>query len=238
MRYFFLVWLFLAGCKASDEKNVQRLNGLQKFYYPDGALYLEGTYVDSVAHGTFKQYFKNGNVYEEAHYVNGAQYGITKRYYEDGKLSMEIPYDSGRVHGVQRKFRNDGSLAYEAPFHYDHPCVGLKEYYTSGRLVDKLPAIIVKIEDKIWSDNRYSLHLSVSNGMKAEFYKGQLTDGKYIGDKAEKIYVMSDGSARIDYYVGLGMVLMENINIIAKVKSDLKNFYIIQKPFTVAVENR
>jgi antitoxin component YwqK of YwqJK toxin-antitoxin module len=225
------------GCKSSQEKS-SGLNGLQKFYYPDGKLYLEGTYIDSVAHGDFKQYFKNGNVYEKAHYVNGVQYGVTVRYYEDGKLSMEIPYDSGRVHGVQKKYRQDGTLAYEAPYHYNYPCVGLKEYYTTGRLVDKLPEIVIREEDKMWSDNRYSLHLSISNGMRAEFFRGELTDGKYIGSGVENIYMESDGTARIDYHVGLGMMVMEKINIIAKVKSDLKNYYIVQKQFNMAVQNR
>jgi hypothetical protein len=236
---FYLVSLvFVAfGCKSAAEKTAS-LNGHQKFYYPDGSLYLEGTYVDSVAHGDFKQYFKNGNVYEEAHYVNGVQYGITKRYYENGSLSMEIPYDSGRVHGLQKKYRKDGTLAYEAPYHYDKPCIGLKEYYTSGRVVDKLPEIVITAEDKTWSDNRYSLHLSISNGMRAVFFRGELTDGRYIGNKAEELYMESNGTARIDYHVGLGMMVMEKINIIAKVQSDLKNYYIIQRSFNVAVQNR
>lgn len=234
-----LVCFFAAGCRTSaDTESSGKLNGVHKYYYPDGSLYLEGTFRDSIPHGSFKQFFKNGQLYEEAIYENGIQHGITKRYYENGKLSMEIPYDSGKVHGVQKKFRKDGTKAYEAPYHYGIPCIGLQEYYTTGDPVKNLPRIIVTPEDKIWPDNRYSLRISISTDMKVEFYQGQLTDGKYIGNQATKIYTERDGTARIDYLVGRGMMVMERINIIAKVKTDLDNFYILQLPYTVAVQNR
>jgi hypothetical protein len=236
-------WLLFAllvglGCSKSSERKPSKLNGVQKFYYPDGSLYLEGFYVDSVANGLFKQYFKNGKVYEEATYVNGLQHGVTKRYYEDGTLSLEIPYDSGRINGVQKKYRKDGKLAYEAPYYFDKPCKGLKEYYTSGRLVDNIPEIIVTPEDRMWEDYRYSLKLTVSNDMDAEFYQGHLTDGKYIGDKVTRVYMVNDRTGRIDYNVPPGMVVMESVNIIAKVKTDLKNFYIIERKYNVAAQNR
>jgi hypothetical protein len=237
---FIILSALLVACAAGakEEKKSGKLNGLQKFYYPDGELYIEGTYKDSLANGVFKQYLKNGNVYEESHYVNGVQYGVTKRYYEDGKLELEIPYDSGRVHGIQKKYRRDGKLAYEAPYHFGEPCKGLKEYYTSGKLVDKIPEIIVKVEDHMWEDNRYSLRLSVPGARDVKFFTGSLTDGKYIGNKAERVYMERDDTGRIDYMVAPGMIVMEGINIIAKVKSDLNNYYIIEKRYNVAVQNR
>jgi hypothetical protein len=44
--FYFVSLAFVAfGCKSSAEKTAS-LNGHQKFYYPDGSLYLEGTYVE------------------------------------------------------------------------------------------------------------------------------------------------------------------------------------------------
>jgi hypothetical protein len=222
-----------------QQANSGKLNGVHKYYYPDGTLYLEGTFKDSIPHGGFKQYFKNGKLFEEAFYVHGLQHGLTRRYYEDGKLSMEIPYDSGRIHGVRKKYRKDGGLAYEVPFHYDRPCIGLKEYFTSGNLVNNYPKLIIEEDNHVWDENRYSLKIRLSKeGEKVKFYRGTLTDGKYIGTHAEFIYLEKAGHGRIDYFLGPGDFVMERVNIIAEIKTDLGNQYIMQKAFNVAVENR
>jgi len=241
-----LTWIFLIlltavffGCSGTNGGSADgKLNGLHKYYYPEGQLYLEVHYKDSIAHGITKQYFKNGQLFEEVNYVNGAKHGIQKRYYEDGALSMETPYDSGRRHGIERKFRKDGTKAYEAPYHYDNACIGLKEYYLSGNPVEKYPEIIITPEDRLFDNFRYSLRISLSEKHKVEFFEGTLTQGKYVSADAEKIYMENSSTARIDYPLGPGEFLMKTINVIAKVKTELGNTYITQKKYNLAVENR
>ncbi|HYC85285.1 MAG TPA: hypothetical protein VEB86_08690 [Chryseosolibacter sp.] len=232
----------LAHCRStSDSPDVVaggKLNGLHKYYYPDGSLYMEVNFKDSIPDGATRQYFKNGQVFEETWYIEGVRHGTSRRFYEDGKPSMETPYDSGRIHGIQRKFRKDGTKAYEAPYHFDNPCVGLKEYYLNGQPVANRPQIIIKPKDELWREFRYTLEIGLSEKAKVEFFKGELTDGRYIGKQAEKLFVDRQGRASIVYNLAPGDFVMEKINIIAKIRTDLGNSYITQIPYTVAIKNQ
>lgn len=229
----------LFSCTQPAEKaGSGKLNGVQKYYYPDGSLYLEVNYRDSLPHGTFRQYFKNGKLFEETEYVNGVKHGISKIFHESGIVSSETPYDSGRIHGVKKKYRKDGQLSYEAPYYYDNPCVGLKEYYLSGRRVDKYPTIVVEPENNLLRDNMYILNISLSDkSTMVEFYKGSLTEGKYIGKNAQPLS-SGNGICRLFYALPPGGFVMEKLNIIAKAKTDLNNYYITQLQYNLAAENR
>lgn len=236
---FFMITVFALGCtKEEQQKNEGKLQGLHKFYFPDGSIYLEINYKDSLPHGVAKRYFKSGQLLEETEYRNGIQHGITKTYYENGILSSITPYDSGRIHGVKKKYRKDGTPAYEAPYYYDHPCVGLTELFLSGRPVDNYPTIVITPKDEMLRSNLFTLEFTLSDKSKlVEYYKGQLTDGKYIGSSAKEIYV-SNGVGKLIYVIPPGAFEMEQLNIIAKVKTDLGNYYITQKNYNLAIENR
>jgi hypothetical protein len=238
-----LAILFLLVCciGAADSKKAKaegKLNGLHQYHYPDGQLYMEVNFKDSIPHGITKQYFKNGQVFDETNYNEGIRHGISRKYYEDGKLSQETPYDSGKIHGIQKKFRKDGTPAFEAPYYFDNACVGLKEYYLNGTLVEKYPKIVITTEDRLWKEFKYVVRIALSEKAKVEFYRGELTDGKYIGAKASRLYLENNGTSFIEYYVHPGQFVMEKVNIIAKVKTDLGNYFITQKSINVAVENR
>lgn len=228
------------GCGSRSEQQSSRsgkLQGLHQYKYPDGQLYLEVNYKDSLAHGVSKQYFKNGQVFEEAEYRKGILHGVMRRYHEDGKLSAEIPYDSGRMHGVHKKFRKDGTPAFEAPYYFDKPCLGLKEYFTSGRLVDNYPRVVVKEKNELLKSGKFSLQISLSENHTVQFYKGELTQGKFIGASAEPIPTYN-GVGELSYFLPPGGFIMERVNIIAKIKTDLGNYYITQTSIPLAVEYR
>jgi hypothetical protein len=235
----FMISVFFLGCtKEEQKKNVGKLQGLHKFYFPDGSLYLEINYKDSLPHGLAKRYFKNGQLLEEAEYRDGIQHGVTKTYFENGNLSSITPYDSGRIHGTKKKYRKDGTPAYQAPYHYDQPCVGLTELFLSGRPVDTYPKIVITPKDDMLRSNMFTLEFTLSNKSRmVEYYKGQLTDGKYIGSSAKEIYV-SNGVGKLFYVIPPGAFEMEQMNIIAKVKTDLGNYYITQAKYNLAIENR
>lgn len=235
---FFVAIILCLGCTKETQKPQGKLQGLHKYYFPDGSLYLEINYKDSLPHGMAKRYFKSGQLLEESEYRNGILHGLTKTYHENGKLSSITPYDSGRVHGVKKKYRKDGAPAYEAPFHYDQPCVGLTELFMSGRPVDNYPKIMITPRNELLKSNMYILELSLSNKSRlVEFYKGELTDGKYIGDAAKEI-TTSDGVGKIYYVIPPGGFEMETLSIIAKVKTDLNNYYITKTKYNLAVDNR
>jgi MORN repeat variant len=236
--FLFIILVFSLGCSKESPKSTGKLQGLHKYYFPDGGLYLEINYKDSLPHGLAKRYYKSGQLLEEAEYRNGIQHGFTKMYHENGKLSSITPYDSGRIHGVKKKYRKDGTPAYEAPYHYDQPCVGLTELFLSGRPVDNYPKIVITPKDDLLRSNMFTLEFSLSDKSRlVEFYKGELTDGKYIGTSAKEMYV-SNGVGKLFYVLPPGGYAMETLSVLAKVKTDLNNYYITKTTYNLAIENR
>ena len=239
--FFFVCLISLFGC--SKKKDVPstpagKLQGLHKYYFPDGKIYLEINYKDSLPHGSVKRYYKAGGLLEESEYRNGVLHGVMRTYHENGKLSSETPYDSGRVNGIKKKFRKDGTPAYEAPYYLDQPCVGLKEYFLSGKLIDNYPKVVIKPKDELLKEDRYILEFSLSDGSHAvEFYRGSLTDGKYLSDDAAPIHT-ADGVAKIYYSLPPGGFVMETLRVVAKIKTDLGNYYLKEVSYNVAVQNR
>jgi hypothetical protein len=236
--FVFCLGVFFSCTKKEAHQPSGKLNGLHKFYYPQGELYLEINYRDSLPHGIFRQYFKTGILFEESEYRNGIKHGRSRTFHPNGRLSTETPYDSGRIHGIKKKYRGDGQIAFEAPYYYDHPCTGLREFYLSGRLVEKYPGIVITAEDNLLRNNQYTLHFSLSDkNQRVEFYQGELTDGKYISGNA-KLIRTENGTGSLYYMLPPGDFVMEKLNIIAKVKTDLNNFYITQCSYNLAAENR
>ena len=241
-KYFFLLIALgtIVSCskQSGGEKNTGKLQGLHKYYFPDGQLYLEINYRDSLPHGTFKRYFKKGPLLEQTEYVNGVKHGLSKTFYDNGQLSQETTYDNGRIHGTQIKYRRDGKKAYEAPYYYDNPCVGLKEYFVSGNIVNNYPTIIVKPEDDLLRTNQYVLNIYLSDYSKqVEFYQGELTSNGFIGNSTRVIHTVN-GVGRLYYVLPPGAFVMEKINILAKIKTDLRNYYIAQRQYNLAAENK
>jgi hypothetical protein len=232
LAFGFFVAIFSCGGRSDEDREEQ---GLRKYYYPDGSLYMEIEVEDTIAHGKSKEYYRSGNLYQESTYVNGMKHGAFKRYYENGKIALECVYDSGRRHGVEKKYRKDGTLAYEAPYYYDRPTVGLKEYYPDGKLFNDYPSIVFQ-ERK--DGNRSSLLISLSKPHKVNFFVCELTDALYIGEDCVPVKTDVDGVGLIDYTgsqsIGDSEIQYQlaDINIVAKVKTDLGNHFICQRKYT------
>lgn len=221
----------------AEERPQGKLQGLHKYYFPDGKLYLEVNYKDSIPHGEVRRYFKAGGILETSNYRNGILHGITRTFYEGGKLSSETPYDSGRIHGVKKKFRKDGMPAYEAPYHYGQPCVGLKEFYLSGRPIENYPSIVFKPVNELSKENRYTVELMLSDGSKVvEFYHGRLADGKYIDPGSQPIHT-HEGIGKLYFYLAPGAIAMEKVDVIAKIKTDLGNYVLAQATYNVNIQH-
>lgn len=249
MKYLLpLLLLLIVSCniESSDEKkkNSQKKsvkkNGIAKSNYPDGSLRAEIPMKDGKQHGLAVEYYKNGKKSLEINYVNGIKHGISRRYYEDGTLFKETPYDSGQIHGVEKRYRENGKLAAEVPYRKGNPCMGLKEYLTDGSPRKKYPEIIVKEINNTLLNGKFTLRISMSDGSKSvEYYRGQLLEGNCLSNFMGNIFEGNErGVGEITYTLPSGAFLMEEINIIAKVKTKLGNYYITQRKYNVAAENR
>lgn len=210
----------------------------QRSYHPNGQLHKEIIDEnDSVS--IYREYFNNGQIFQEIRSVNKLREGLVKKYHKDGVLYDEIPYVKGKIHGTEKKYRRSGDLMAEIPYHEGNLCKGLKEYTVDGKLKKRYPEIIITPIDNILKDESYTVQISLSDGSKSvEYYEGDLTDGKYIGDDAGKVWETSNGVGKLQFKIVRGMFIMEELNIIAKVKTIQGNYYITEKTYHVALDNR
>jgi hypothetical protein len=226
-----------SGSSSSSEKKSGKKNGLIKTYYDNGAIRAEVSYKDGKKNGIARDYYKNGKIHIEIPYVNGIKHGTSKMFYETGQLFRTTEYDSGRMHGWQKKYREDGMLSAEIPYNKDQQCMGLKEYLKDGSLKTNYPTIIITPVNTILKDNKYILRISMSDKKPAQFYVGKL-EGGCLYDLMDNILMTSSTTGELPFYVPPRTFIMEELNIIARVKTIQGNEYITQRKYNVAVENR
>lgn len=212
---------------------------VKKTYYQNGTLHKEMTYENGVQQGVAKEYYTSGKIFQEVMYQGNLREGVARRYYESGILSQETPYHKDKMHGVQKRYRRSGDLMCEVPYHEGNQCIGLKEYTTDGKLKKRYPTIKITPVDNILLTGVYTLRLEMSDKSKGvEYFVGNLSEGKYIGNEASQVWEVMNGVAEIHYPMPPGSFLMEEVNVIAKVKTSQSNYYITQATFHLAIENR
>lgn len=208
-------------------------------YYNDGKIHNALVTNSKTNHKLTREYFHNGQLFEEVLYVNNVREGISHRYFETGLPSQETPYKNNEIHGIQKRYRKSGLLMAEVPYFEGHVCAGLKEYSTDGTLKKRWAEIEITPIDNILRENEYILEIQMSDDSKGvEYYTGELGPEKYIRKENVKLWDTRDGKARIRYSVGRGDFRMEEVNIIAKMKTSQSNYYITTKKYHLAVENR
>lgn len=132
--------------------------GSWKYFWNNGNLRLEGTYLNGKRHGFFKYYDENGaflyvEKYDHDQIVKDAaetkQVELRTAYYANGKPSIVASYYNGRQDGIRREFDTAGNvvkgylfengwLRYEGITDLNGLRQGLwKEYYQTGELRSK-----------------------------------------------------------------------------------------------------
>jgi antitoxin component YwqK of YwqJK toxin-antitoxin module len=137
-------------------------DGLWKFYFPNGKLSTEETYLGGQKNGTVNLYLESGVLVSisnyknglldgpfeqrnaagkkilECVYVNGLKHGPSKTYYEDGKIQMKGNYFEGECDKIWESFLPNGRQ--EMVVHYNKGNVvkqsyinkDIEEFYESG----------------------------------------------------------------------------------------------------------
>ncbi len=226
-----------AGTKKKDE-HVK--DGITRLYYSDGKLRAEISMKGGLRNGLATDYYTNGQKHLVINYVNNKNEGLVTKYYDNGRVDEETMYKDGKMHGLKKSYRKDGSLSAEVTYHNGLPCAGLKEYSPDGKLRKDLPKIVVEGIDKMLTENKYILRLRMSdNSTNVTFYRGKLTGGCLDDNNVREIYRgKTKGVAELDFYIGPGMFVMEEIPLIAKVKTPRGNYYVTQINHNLAIEYR
>lgn len=225
--------------KSSTEAVGQLRHGESRDYRKDGSLENLITYESNRKHGPARNYYPDGKtVKTEIGYVKGYKHGEARWYYQDGKIYRITPYVNGKISGIRKAYYENGNLQSEIPFMNSQPGMGLKEYNSNGTPREFDSKIVFSELDRITLDNTFKLMISLSEGYRdVEYFSGQLSDGVYWNEQLSPIPT-ENGVGVMEFHVSRGTFKMETINIIARVKTRLNNYYIIQREYHLALENK
>lgn len=225
--------------KSETEAKGKLRHGTSREYRKDGTLENLITYENNRKQGIAANYYPDGKtVKTEINYVNGYKQGEATWYYPDGKVYRKTPYVNGRITGIRKTYYENGVLQSETPYLNGQPGRGLKEYTQDGKLKSYNARIQIREVDRISLDMTFTLFISLSDQSRSvKFYQGKLTNGIYWNDQLEPI-TTENGKAELSFHISKGTFKMETLNIVARDKSRLDHYHILQKEYHLAVENK
>jgi antitoxin component YwqK of YwqJK toxin-antitoxin module len=212
-------------------------DGVFKSHYNNGKVRAEIIYKEGKKEGLAKEYYETGILFREIEYKGGLKEGVAKRYYKNGNVYQITPYINDTIHGVLKKFRENGKLSSEVPYYKGEACMGLVEYTTQGKVKKKYPTIVITPINTILKNGKYILRVSLSDKNKnVEFFEGK-TDSNGCPEYKDYLYT-KNGVSESEFFIPPGGFMMQELNFIARVKTLQGNYYITQKKFNLAIENR
>jgi antitoxin component YwqK of YwqJK toxin-antitoxin module len=139
-----------------------KVNGISIYYFLDGTVSFESTYVDGVLNGTvkgyyhrknttqkllqciinyidgkkidYKEYFENGRLIVEDFYDSDENIKTHKTYHLNGILAAECNYIKGKAHGIYKEYHYDGNLKTECNYVKGLLDGPVKKYYENGEI--------------------------------------------------------------------------------------------------------
>lgn len=225
--------------KSSTEALGKLRHGESKEYRKDGTLESLITYQNNRKHGPSRSYYNDGKtVKTEILYADGFKHGEAKWFYPDGEIYRITPYEKGKIEGIRKTFYEGGTAQAEIPYSGGQPGTGLVEYNPDGSQKSMRSTIIFSEQDRLGLDGTFVLSISMSDGRKkVEYFQGKLTTDRYWNEELKPV-PSENGTARLEYYVAKGNFTMETLNFVARIKTGLDNYHIVQKEYHLALENK
>jgi antitoxin component YwqK of YwqJK toxin-antitoxin module len=213
-------------------------HGLTRNFDREGHLLSQVSYVNNIKDGMATNFYPiSGKVNSTLVYKNGIKEGDEIWYYESGKPYRVTPYIQGYAEGMQKYYYEDGKLKAEVPWKKGKPGTGLKEYNKDGSIITDYPQLIIRQKDYIRQANKVILTIEMSDAKAdAKFYRGSLTEGKFLSDKLLEL-AKQNGISQIDYNVPPGSTISEKVIITANFKTRFGYPMILSKTFLVNAVN-
>ncbi|MFT7032482.1 MAG: hypothetical protein ACJA2S_000982 [Cyclobacteriaceae bacterium] len=238
---FFISVLSIQSCQYLDKKNESKSDsnkkdGSVKTFRKDGNLFSEINYVNGRMHGISKRYSKRGKLQFLDSYVDGIKNAKSLQFYPDGKVMRETSYMHGQKNGVTKAFWATGTLSSSITYREDLPANDLKEFMKSGK-EKKYETLLIQAIDELNTSGKYILKIKFSkNAKRADYYIGELVDGKYFAEYELAKIPEKNGVGMLVFKPPPGGFIMKKYNIIGKLKTARGNILIRQKIYNLAID--
>ncbi|OQX79833.1 MAG: hypothetical protein B6D64_04185 [Bacteroidetes bacterium 4484_276] len=88
----------------------------EAFFYPDGAMRMEGEYLHGVKHGRWISFYEDGTKWSEGYYEDGINNGPTNTWHENGQQYYQGFYKNGERSGTWKFWDEDGEFVKEIDY--------------------------------------------------------------------------------------------------------------------------
>jgi len=208
---------------------------LKRTFKPDGKLFAEIHKKDGRKNGVTTNYYANGKVQVATNFVNDRKEGDSKFYYEDGKICQHVIYKNDVKHGVEKHYYKSGKLACEIPYLDGEVEPGLKEYSSEGVLIGNNPTIVVTPVNKMASENRYILRLTLSNKSHAVSFARVYFEN---GNKSRREISTQHGIGDLVFVVNPGSGLWDKVLLEASFETVYGNPFVTRTTYDLSIDNR
>ncbi len=116
-----------------DDENEDKSDGTHKYFYPDGMLKKEVTYLNGKMEGIFRTYYQDGTLHLEKVFKDGLLDGVFTAYDEFGIPYFDITFKEGVKHGVENGYFKTGVVEYQEVYE-DGKRVSRKSFDEGGEL--------------------------------------------------------------------------------------------------------
>jgi len=158
-----------------------------KFYFPDGKLRIEGSYLKGQENGAWAYYYHSGRKQSEYQYRKGKLQGVIKEYFKTGETKSIANYDDGELDGYYQEFYGDNHVKEEGWFqqgqrqqqwisYYANDSIDTDYYYLNDELDGYLTEYNV-------DGKRYS---------KVVYSNGNVLDLEHYNSKGESISIRQE----------------------------------------------
>ena len=200
-------------------------SSVRKYYYRDGSLREEETWVNGLLEGPATSYYQSGQVKEKVTYSGNLIEGPAKTYFESGALKIEANWVKGELDGPYTLYCENGNTKEQhhynrGKFHGEvvryHDCTTLleeKKTYNNGKLEGEREIYYPdgKLKEKMTYEN------DQLNGLKQSFYP----DGN---KKEEETYINDVLNGPCRYYYPKGRLMVE-VNYVDGEKHGKETYY-------------
>ncbi len=114
-----------------------KINGYQRFYYPNKVVSSEGTMVNGKPDGYWRSYYENGKLKSEGNRKNFELDSTWKFYNDKEKLILEVTYRNGKKNGMKTSYLDKETI--RETFKNDVKEGYTRIYYPSGKIKLEIP---------------------------------------------------------------------------------------------------
>lgn len=165
-----------------DTLNHVNLSGKHKLHYPNGNVYFEAEFKNSIKDGQASWYFPNGQISFTGSFVNGNKQGEWKSFYSNGTLKKVETYLLGTRHGTVEKYHENGKIAETYNYEYGELKGLNKVYNEDGTLDSKFNYSMSKLHGKAtyYGDQNKVNHIRY-------YHYGKKTGYSYLGKDGKEV---------------------------------------------------